>query len=108
MTTSDVSLFYSSLASDPDMAEMVEMFVDEMHDRVERLEELLRIAEWEELGRFAHQLKGACGSYGFAELTPLAERLEKVVRGSEAEDVIQDALQSLAQGFRGARAGRPD
>lgn len=108
MTTSDVSVFYSSLASDPDMADLVEMFVDEMPDRVERLEELLRIAEWEELGRFAHQLKGACGSYGFAELTSLAERLEKAVRGSEAEDVIQDALQSLVNGFRGARAGEPD
>jgi HPt (histidine-containing phosphotransfer) domain-containing protein len=107
MTTSDASLFYSSLASDPDMAELVEMFVDEMPDRVERLDELLRMAEWEELGRFAHQLKGACGSYGFAELTSLSERLEKAVRGGEAEDVIQDALQSLVGGFRGARAGQP-
>ena len=108
MAITQTSFFYSTLGGDPDMAELVEMFVDEMPDRISTLQELMAAGDWEELGRFAHQMKGACGSYGFDQLTPLAERLEKSARNGDAEDVVQRWLAELVDGFGRTRPGVPD
>jgi HPt (histidine-containing phosphotransfer) domain-containing protein len=41
-----------------------------------------------------HQLRGACGSYGFNDLTPLATRIEEELRVS---DSIQSQIGSLEE-----------
>jgi HPt (histidine-containing phosphotransfer) domain-containing protein len=106
MAASDAP-FYSVYGDDPDMGEIVEMFVDEMPERVELLKQLLEAEDWEGVGCFAHQMKGACGSYGFDQLTLLAQRLERAARGGEPEEMIRRSLEDLAEGFRRARAGSP-
>jgi HPt (histidine-containing phosphotransfer) domain-containing protein len=86
---------YSSLAADPDLAEIVEMFVEEMPDRLAAVSSAWSTGNLEELGRLAHQMKGAAGSYGFDVVTPYAAKLEKSVRGGEDEATIQLALNNL-------------
>ncbi|MHB1033361.1 MAG: Hpt domain-containing protein [Pirellulales bacterium] len=98
---------YSTLGGDPDLAEIVTMFVDEMPERIENLETRFKTHDFENLQRAAHQLKGAAGSYGFNEVTPYAARLETAVREHEPEDRIQDALDALVDLCRRARAGTP-
>jgi HPt (histidine-containing phosphotransfer) domain-containing protein len=98
---------YSVFGDDPEMAEMVELFVHDMPIRIQCLGELLASADWEELGRFAHQLKGAAGGYGFDEITRLAARLEDAIRHVETEDEIRDATTALIDVCRRVRAGRP-
>lgn len=98
---------YSVFGDDPEMAEMVERFVHDMPIRIQCLNELLTSADWEELGRFAHQLKGAAGGYGFDEITLLAARLEYNVRHGETEDEIRDAARTLIDACRRVRAGTP-
>lgn len=96
---------YSTLARDEDLAELVEMFVDELPDRLETLKSQFENSQWDELRRTAHQLKGAAGSYGFDQVTPLAARLERSVHERLPEDEIADALGELCRMCLRLRAG---
>lgn len=98
---------YSSLAVDPDLAEIVEMFVDEMPDRVAAIAEAWTSGDLEHLGRLAHQLKGAAGSYGFDEVTPYAAALERTARGGGAEEEIAQATEELISLCSWIRGGAP-
>ena len=100
-------MFYSPLALDTDLAEIVAMFVDELPDRVEALREALRSGDREQLGRAAHQLKGSAGSYGFPQITPFAARLEYGARANEAEAALLQMLNELAATCSKAQAGKP-
>jgi HPt (histidine-containing phosphotransfer) domain-containing protein len=98
---------YSAFGDDPDLGEIVTMFVEEMPSRIDTLLDLLNRGDRELLGRFAHQLKGTAGSYGFDPITPKAARLEDSLRRNEPESEIYDAVQELAALCRSVRAGAP-
>ena len=99
---------HSSMATDPDYGELVEMYVDEMPDRIAALEQAFDSGDMECLRRAAHQMKGAAGSYGFDQLTPWAAAVEYTVRGGEPEDHIQKTLRDLIDICRRVRAGAPE
>lgn len=103
----ETEYLYSSLADDPDLAEIIEMFVEEMPERTGHLYRALEEANWEALSRLAHQMKGACGSYGFHQLTPSAARVETAVRSGEEEGAIRQAVEALATLCQRVRAGSP-
>ena len=107
MTASNkpTELLYSPLADDPDLAEIVELFVQEMPQRSAKLAERLGASDWEGLRRLAHQLKGAAGSYGFAPISPLAARVEDNILQSRPEDEIRRAVEALVELCGRARAG---
>lgn len=98
--------FYSSLATDPDLHEIVEMFVEEMPGRIRDLQQQFATNDWDELARLAHQLKGAAGSYGFDQITPYAARLERSVRNGLPMNEIRSAHEDLCQACGRVRAGR--
>jgi HPt (histidine-containing phosphotransfer) domain-containing protein len=98
--------FYSSLGDDPDLAEIVELFVEEMPCRVSELQLRYGDADWAGLGRLAHQLKGSAGSYGFEQITPLASRLELACRAASDTRAITDALDDLISMCQRLRANR--
>lgn len=99
--------YYSPLALDNDLAEIVAMFVDELPDRLEVLREALQAGDREKLGRAAHQLKGSAGSYGFPQITPFAARLEYASRANEAQATLSQMLNELAAACSKAQAGKP-
>ncbi|MGE3109065.1 MAG: Hpt domain-containing protein [Phycisphaerales bacterium] len=66
----------SEFAGDPDMQEIITMFLQEMPDRVEQLQRLWRDSEFDQVKRIAHQLKGAGGGYGYPSLGAAAGALE--------------------------------
>ena len=104
--------FYSTLACDPDLGELVDLFVSELPDRVNSLSSALANGDWESLGRYAHQLKGAAGSYGFDQLTPSLRKLEALTReqgGKEsgAEQSIREALADVSELCSRVRSGVP-
>jgi HPt (histidine-containing phosphotransfer) domain-containing protein len=105
MTSETSELIYSTLGDDPDLADIVEMFVDEMPERVETLTKFFIAKDWEELGRMAHQLKGAAGSYGFDDLTPGSAALEESVRKGGTEADISTALDHLVDQCQRVRPG---
>ena len=99
---------YSTLGLDPDLGELVEMFVDEMPERVAKIQESWGNADMKGLGRAAHQLKGAAGSYGFDELTPALQRLDHRVRTSCGEAAILEAIEEVTELCSRVRAGAPE
>jgi HPt (histidine-containing phosphotransfer) domain-containing protein len=96
---------YSSLANDPDYEDLIELFVEEMPDRINAMETQAQSRDWSQLTRTAHQLKGAAGSYGFDTITPYAERLEKAAKDPQPEESILAALGELLDLCRRMRAG---
>lgn len=69
----------STLASDPDMVDLIAMFVEELPKRTSQLEDLVNKGELAQLKRMAHQLKGACGGYGFPDVGRAAASLEELL-----------------------------
>ena len=98
---------YSTFGVDPDLGELVEMFVDEMPDRIATLEQAFASGDLESVRRAAHQMKGAAGSYGFDQLTPYSASLEESVRDGEPEEKIEKLLGDLIGMCKKVRAGEP-
>jgi HPt (histidine-containing phosphotransfer) domain-containing protein len=76
----------SQLSNDPDMRELVEMFVDEMPSRAAKLREVLTSQQWKELANEAHKLRGSAGGHGFMTIGNVAAGLEDLVRSSTGKE----------------------
>ncbi len=91
----------SSFASDPDMVELVELFVEELPQRVQAITSAFAEGQTETLGRITHQLKGASAGYGFEAIGKAAGVVEAQVKalspGASLESVKTqvDALIAL-------------
>lgn len=102
----------SHFADDPEMGELVELFLTELPARARAIEEAAAQADASRLRDLAHQLKGAAGGYGFPTLGVAAGRVEAMagdpsasiaVTAEEVRDLID--LCERATG-KGAHAGR--
>ena len=98
---------YSRLAGDPDLGEIVDLFVSEMSERVATLLDQLQAQDWESLRRTAHQLKGAAGSYGFDSISPCAGKVESAIRDGESEQRICTTVEELVDLCNRTRCGLP-
>lgn len=70
---------HSDFASDPEIADLVRVYVDEMPAKVAALKALWQEHQLDGIRRLAHQLKGASPGYGFAPVGDAAERLEHTI-----------------------------
>lgn len=100
--------YFSTLADDPELCELVEMFTCEMPDRIRTLREAMQREEWSEVARFAHQIKGAGGSYGFHQLTPFAAHAELVAKAAQSPLEIRAAVELLCEACSRVRPGLPN
>jgi HPt (histidine-containing phosphotransfer) domain-containing protein len=98
---------YSSLAADPDLGELVDMFIEEMPQRVASLRDYFERRDWDGLRQSAHQLKGAAGSYGFAVISPSAGKVENAIRDGEPDEQIRKAIEELVDLCGRVRSGEP-
>jgi len=99
--------FFSELARDTDLAELVELFVEELPERIARIKQAAAEFNWEEVCRLAHQLKGAGGSHGFPQITAAACEVERAARELESAGVMARALAGLEGVCGRVRAGVP-
>ena len=106
-SVSELPALYSTLGDDPDLSGLVELFVEEMPERIDALTRTFKDRQIEELGCIAHQLKGAAGSYGFDQITPLAAKLEADARGDASWETITESLETLVDTCSRLRAGSP-
>ena len=86
---------YSDLSTDPEMLELVEMFVDELPDRVAAIEQAVKQANLADLAKLSHQLKGAGGGYGFSSITEAAAVVEKQAKSQADINAVQESLAEL-------------
>jgi len=86
---------YSSLAGDPDMMELLALFVSELPQRLVEIRQAAQGQNWQEVRRLAHQLRGAGGSYGFPLLTTAAGQVENIARQQISISELRIALDQL-------------
>ena len=79
----------STLAKDPDMAELVQFFVDEIDARVGTIQSAAEGNDIVGLRTVAHQLKGAATGYGFEPISNTAGELERLIDVTEPPEVTQ-------------------
>ncbi len=96
----------STLANDPEMAELVAYFCGELGKRVARLEEAVAAGDLATLQTISHQLKGSAPGFGFPDVGRCAGDVESLIRGVTCPDLerIQAATAELVDLCR--RAGR--
>jgi HPt (histidine-containing phosphotransfer) domain-containing protein len=93
---------HSAYADDEDFAELLRAFADTIPEKQRTVLELHRAGSIDELRRWAHQLKGAAGGYGFPELTEAAAELEQACKAQDAVriklgvDRVLDYLKRIA------------
>ncbi len=75
----------SEFAADPEMLELVELYVADMPDRVALLRRHWDAHEAEDVRRIAHQLKGASAGYGFPTVGEAARELEEALKDETQE-----------------------
>lgn len=102
---------HSTLRDDPDMAELIDFFLDELHERIDALSTAWQQADKEALKYIAHGLKGAAGGYGYQDITERAADLEREIAIPEA-DLAQltervEALLELCRRATSARSNHP-
>ena len=86
---------YSDLSTDPDMLELVEMFVSELPDRVAAIEQAVQQSNLADLAKLSHQLKGAGGGYGFSSITEAAAVVEKQAKSETDINAVRASLSEL-------------
>lgn len=94
-----VAPLQSAYAGDPEMAELVGMFVRELPVRLEAFVGAWRAGDREALCRMAHQLRGSGAGYGFPALSRAAADLESALRGLDgsAAGAATEAIQSKVE-----------
>jgi HPt (histidine-containing phosphotransfer) domain-containing protein len=88
----------SEFANDPDMAELVELFVSEVPHRIDMIAEAFRAEQWDMLQRISHQLKGASAGYGFPDVGVAAGKVEHIIKSGPIADEV--ALAELSSGVQ--------
>lgn len=83
---------HSSWQNDPDYADLLPLFVDELPSLRRTLLEFAKVCDFENVKREAHKLRGSAGGYGYHGLSQLAGQLEDTCKTSarDATAILQD------------------
>ncbi|MBL0921120.1 MAG: Hpt domain-containing protein [Phycisphaerales bacterium] len=95
MAERDNEALRSIYRDDPEMAELIELFVGELPERVRALREFFDAGDLASLQRLAHQLRGASGGYGFEPLGFRAEQLESALKADADAEVVRKRVDEL-------------
>lgn len=85
----------SSMHDDADMAELIDMYVEEMGGRAQSLRNHLESGNWKQLANEAHKIRGSAGGHGFDVIGGNAARLEDELRRSTGNEAA--IMQSIKQ-----------
>ena len=96
----------SDFADDPEMNELVEYFVQQLPEHLDKIATAMSDGDLSLLETIAHQLKGSGAGYGYAPITASAADVEDAIRAG-ASDVssLNDQVQALLQLCNRAMAG---
>jgi CheY-like chemotaxis protein len=109
----DAEIMVSEYSDDSDMATILKEFVGRLDGQVETMRQTYASAQYEELQRLGHRLKGAGGSYGYPLLTNAGKQLEEAVKAADygaakaAIEKIATMCKAIHRGYaQDALAGR--
>jgi len=84
---------FSLDVNDVDDVELIEMFLEELPNRIETLNTAALAGDFAQMNRLAHQLKGAAPGFGFDPIGTSAAILETRLKTSNLEMVELDQVQ---------------
>jgi len=90
--TNKTEPIYSLLASDPDYSDLVKEFVSEFPSKAETLRRCVTERNLVLLQRTMHQLRGACGGYGFPSLTESAGSVEEKLKAGHTLESVEASV----------------
>jgi HPt (histidine-containing phosphotransfer) domain-containing protein len=103
MSKSNAPIF-SDLASDPDYADLVQDFVLEIPRKCTEIQQVVSADDQLGLQRIIHQLRGACGGYGFPTLTHAAGAIEDQLANGVSIAAIRLQLDDFTEMLQRASA----
>ena len=103
--SAEPDVIVSAFQDDADLPEVIDAFVAGLPQRVRAMQEAIAGSHYEELERFAHQMKGAGGSFGYPIVTEVAKVLERAAKDRDAEAVTL-SLARLATAIQAIQRGR--
>jgi signal transduction histidine kinase/HPt (histidine-containing phosphotransfer) domain-containing protein/ActR/RegA family two-component response regulator len=81
---------YSRLPlDDAELREIVDLFIDSLRGKIEALRRAWALADFDDIARLAHWLKGSGGTAGFDEFTEPARQLELLAKARTRERLDQ-------------------
>ena len=92
---------------DPDFTDLLQEFVNNLAQRQNALREHLDKKEVDQVARIIHQLRGACGGYGFPTLTETAGHLEELLQNGHSIDAIRPEIELFIESLSLATAECP-
>ena len=97
----------SSLASDPDFSDLVVEFVNEIPSKLALIQKSVEESDTTTLRRTFHQLRGACGGYGFPMLSEAAGAIEDRISSSASISELEIRICEFIEMLKSATA-EPD
>ncbi len=86
-TESIPDIIYSEFREDDDLVDIINDFVTSLGADIKKMQETFDKRDYDNLRRFAHQIKGAGGSYGYQILTETAKKLEDAAKNRDASSI---------------------
>jgi signal transduction histidine kinase/CheY-like chemotaxis protein/HPt (histidine-containing phosphotransfer) domain-containing protein len=93
----DASEWAGTLGELPQVHTLMRMFVTILEQRMAEMEDALAADEPERLGRLAHRLRGAAGSYGFVAISDAAGVLEAAAQQGRDVRACLDRLAAMCR-----------
>lgn len=90
--TNNFEPIYSSLASDPDYADLVKDFASEFPLKAETIRQCVAEKNLVLLQRTIHQMRGACGGYGFPTLTESAGKVDERLKAGQTLESVEASI----------------
>ena len=90
----------SQLAGNEDFAPLLQQFISEIPERISHIDLALAADDVALLKRIVHQLKGACGGYGFPSLTEEAFALEKAMDNETSVKKFESEMDHFVANLR--------
>jgi len=85
--------------NDPEDAELIEYFLSELPEKVSAITSAVTDENITELGRIAHQLKGAAPGFGFPAIGSAAAQLEGSIRELDEASEDMKAVHAEVEGL---------
>ncbi|HVT88855.1 MAG TPA: response regulator [Tepidisphaeraceae bacterium] len=107
INSKDPVMHRSEFASDPDMKELIDEYVNRLPGEVAKLHAFIRNGDLESLRQTVHQLKGAGGGYGFKQLTSLAALADESLRHGSDLETIRSQVDQISAYIREIEGYQP-
>ena len=106
-TSQTLEPVYSAYGYDPDLADSVVAFANDLSSRVENLRAYIGCDDIQNLRRATQQLRLSAAGHGFDQLVPCMQRLESLIRCAASGDELELAFQEVVETCDRVRPGGP-